>query len=148
LSPLLLGDPLSPLLFNLVANVFTRMLMKAASHGLISGLLTDLFQGGIISLQYADDTFLFLQNDMDKARHFKWLLACFEQLSGMKINFEKSNLVALGLEEEESNLFARLFCCKVGDFPFNYLGVPLHYNKLTREDIQPVVDKIIKRIAG
>jgi len=63
--------------------------MKVASHGLISGLLTDLFQGGIISLQYADDTLLFLQNDIDKARHFKWLLACFEQLSGMKINFEK-----------------------------------------------------------
>jgi len=80
---------LSPLLFNLVADVFTRMLLKAASHGLISGLLTDLFQGGIISLQYADDTLIFLQNDIDKARHFKWLLACFEQLSGMKINFEK-----------------------------------------------------------
>jgi hypothetical protein len=26
------GDPLSPLLFNLVTNVFTRMLMKAAKN--------------------------------------------------------------------------------------------------------------------
>jgi hypothetical protein len=33
-------------------------------------------------------------------------------------------------------------------FPFKYLGVPLHYEKLRREDIQYIVDKIIKRIAG
>ena len=50
------GDPLSPLLFNLVADVFTRMLMKAADHNLISGLLRDVSPGGVISLQYADDT--------------------------------------------------------------------------------------------
>ena len=54
------GDPLSPLVFNLVVDVFTKMLTKAANQGIISGLLTDLFEGGIVSLQYADDTILFL----------------------------------------------------------------------------------------
>jgi hypothetical protein len=34
----------------------------------------------------------------------------------------------------------------LGNFPFKYLGVPLHYEKLRREDIQPVVDKVIDRI--
>jgi hypothetical protein len=33
-----------------------------------------------------------------------------------------------------------------GSFPFKYLGVPLHYEKLKREDIQLVVDVIIGRI--
>lgn len=32
-------DPLSPLLFYLVADVFSKMLMKAARHGIITGLL-------------------------------------------------------------------------------------------------------------
>ena len=32
--------------------------------------------------------------------------------------------------------------------PIKYLGVPLPYFKLTRKDLQPVVDEIIKRIAG
>ena len=32
------GDPISPLLFNLTAEVFTKMLMKAAGHGQITGL--------------------------------------------------------------------------------------------------------------
>ena len=54
----------------------------------------------------------------------------------------------LGLDEERSIQYARLFCCKVDSFPFTYLGVPLHHSKLRRVDIQPVVDKVIKRIAG
>jgi hypothetical protein len=36
----------------------------------------------------------------------------------------------------------------VGSFPFKYLGVPLHYDKLKREDLQPLVDKVINRIPG
>jgi hypothetical protein len=39
------------------------------------------------------------------------------------------------------------FCCRLGAFSFKYLGVSPHYDKLRREDIQPIVDKIIKRIA-
>jgi hypothetical protein len=36
----------------------------------------------------------------------------------------------------------------VGNFPIKYLGIPLHYQKLRREDLQPLIDKIIKMIAG
>ena len=142
------GDPLSPLLFNLVVDVFTKMLIKAANLGLIEGLLTEAFEGGVVNLQYADDTLLFLKNDITKAAHFKWLLACFENLSGMKVNYSKSDLLTLGTSKEEDNNFVRLFCCNLGNFPIKYLGVPLHYTNLKREDIQPVVDKLIKRIAG
>jgi len=43
------GDPISPLLSNLVGDVLTRMLAKAADSGLIRGLLTE-FREGVISL--------------------------------------------------------------------------------------------------
>jgi hypothetical protein len=49
-------------------------------------------------------------------------------------------------EEEETECFAGVFGCPVGDFPIKYLGVPLHYSKLRREDLQPLVDKILKKI--
>ena len=142
------GDPLSPLLFNLVVDVFTKMVIRAARHGIISGLLPNVCEGGIVSLQYADDTLLFLRHDQIQACHFKWLLACFENLSSMKINYNKSDLLTLGLEEEENLALARLFCCNIGNFPIKYLGVPLHFTNLRMEDIQPVVDKLIKRITG
>jgi hypothetical protein len=42
----------------------------------------------------------------------------------------------------------RYFVVRLGSSPFKYLGVPLHYDKLRREDLQPIIDKIMKRIAG
>jgi len=57
-------------------------------------------------------------------------------------------MIGVGLDEDETNAFANLFCCKVSTFPITYLGVPLHFTKLRREDIQPVVDKVIKKVAG
>jgi len=41
-----------------------------------------------------------------------------------------------------------IFACPVGNLPIKYLGLPLHFDKLRREDTQPLVDKILKRIAG
>jgi hypothetical protein len=52
-------DPVSPLIFNLVVDVFTGMLSKAASRGHITGLMSSVYPEGIISLQYAYDTLLF-----------------------------------------------------------------------------------------
>ena len=74
--------------------------MKAAKQNLISGLMLQVVDGGIISLQYVDDTLLFLKNNMEKANNLKWLLICFEQMSGMKINYDKSDLLMVGLEED------------------------------------------------
>jgi hypothetical protein len=40
--------------------MLTRMLQKASMGGLIAGLGSDLINGGVMSLQYVDDTILFL----------------------------------------------------------------------------------------
>jgi hypothetical protein len=46
-------------------------------------------------------TLLFIEHDYISACHLKWLMACFKQLSGMKINYHKSDLVPINLVEEE-----------------------------------------------
>lgn len=107
-----------------------------------------MIPGGVVSLQYAYDTLLFLSHNTRQAYHLKWLLVYFEKISGVKINYHKSDLTPINLEEDESHFYAQIFCCKIGQFPFTYLGVPLHYEKLRREDIQPIVDKIMRRIAS
>lgn len=55
-------DPISPLLFNLVVDVLTRMLDRGASSSLIKGLQTEFTPSGIIFLQYADSTISHLRN--------------------------------------------------------------------------------------
>jgi hypothetical protein len=109
--------------------------------------LPQVTAGGIISLQYADDTILFLENDLEKASTLKWILVCFEKMSGMKINYDKSDLITIELDDDRANGFAKIFLLQKSEFPIKYLGVPLHYTKPRRKDLQPVVDKIIKRIA-
>jgi hypothetical protein len=64
----------------------------------------------------------------------------------MKINYYKSDMAPICWEEDEIHHMAQIFRCKLPSFPFKYLGVPLHHEKLQREDIQSVVDKVINRI--
>jgi hypothetical protein len=66
----------------------------------------------------------------------------------MRINYEKSEFIPLCVRDEEVNFYINIIGCALGKFPIKYLGIPLHYNKLRREDIQPLIDKILKRIAG
>jgi hypothetical protein len=65
------------------------MILKAQSNGLIIGLIDHLIPQGIAIMQHADDTILYLKHDLNKARNVKLLLYLFEQMSGLKINFEK-----------------------------------------------------------
>jgi hypothetical protein len=87
------GDPLSTVLFNLVVDILSRMLQKAAENGLIKGLGNDIIEGGVISLQYADDTILFVDKNLEYAENLKWILTCFKHMPGimpgMRINYHK-----------------------------------------------------------
>jgi hypothetical protein len=76
------------------------------------------------------------------------LIGAFEKMSGMKINYHKSELVPCNMTEDQIHSAAHILGCPVGAFPIKYLGVPLHYEKLRRGDIQPLVDKILKRGAS
>jgi hypothetical protein len=142
------GDPISPMLFNLVGDVFSRLLLKAANQGMVQGLLGDFRHGGVISLQYADDTIVFSSVEDYHLKNLKCCLVWFECLSGMRINYHKSEIVPINVSSKECIKIARFFSCPLGDFPIKYLGVPLRYEKLRREDIQPLVDKILKKIVG
>jgi hypothetical protein len=66
----------------------------------------------------------------------------------MRINYHKRELVPLNLSEEQVHLASHIFSCPIGSFPIKYLGVPLHFDKLKREDLQPLIDKIMKKIAS
>src|SRR6266508_6933585 len=62
------GDPLSPLLFNIVADMLAILIQRAKEQGQIGGIVPHLIDGGLSILQYADDTILFMEHDLEKAR--------------------------------------------------------------------------------
>ena len=108
------GDPLSPMLFNIVADMLAILIERAKSDGQIEGVVPHLVDGGLSILQYADDTILFMEHDLEKARNLKPILSALEQLSGLKINFHKSELFCFGEAQENASLYAELFGCTQG----------------------------------
>jgi hypothetical protein len=66
----------------------------------------------------------------------------------MRIKYHKSEFILVNRSDEQIHIAARIFGCPVGSFPIKYLDIPLHFDKLRREYIQPLVDKIMKRIAS
>jgi hypothetical protein len=60
-----------------VADGLATLLTKAKEVGLIRGLIPDLVEGGLIHLQYADDTIIFLETYTRVIANTKFLLYCF-----------------------------------------------------------------------
>lgn len=135
------GDPLSPLLFNLVADALSEMLNNAKQA------VPHLVPGGLTHLQYADDTILFMTNTEENIVTVKFLLYCYEAMSGLKINYQKSEIMVIGGDEMETQRVADLFNCQAGKMPFTYLGIPISMNKLTNADLDIPPNKIEKRLA-
>jgi hypothetical protein len=117
------GDLLSPLLFNLVVDSLTKILTKTSRKGLVRGLLENFRPGGILALQYVDDTLLFSSCDISSLRNLKCILMLFERVYGMKINFHK-RIIPMNLEEEQIHEIAHVLNCLVGNFPIRYLDIP------------------------
>jgi hypothetical protein len=57
---------------------------------------------------------LFLDHDLAKASNLKLLLLAFELVSGLKINYHKSELFCFGQAENEEYSYICLFGCKKG----------------------------------
>jgi hypothetical protein len=76
----------------------------------------------------------------------KLLLCAFEQLSGLKINFHKSELFCYGVAKANQIEYAQIFGCNVGSFPFRYLGIPMHHRKLLNKDWKNVEERFQRRL--
>ncbi|WVZ91755.1 hypothetical protein U9M48_037881 [Paspalum notatum var. saurae] len=141
------GDPLSPILFNIVADMLAIIINRAKSEGKVNGVIPHLVEDGLFILQYADDTVIFLDHDLEKA-NMKVFLCLFEKLSGLKINFHKSEIFCFGQAKECENDYSELFGCRLGSFPFRYLGLSMHYRKLRNSDWRHIEERFKKRRIG
>jgi hypothetical protein len=122
------------------------MIHKAQENSLVTGLISHIIPKGVAILQYADDTILFLKHDLNGATHMKLLLYRFEMLAGLKINFNKSEILMINDEENWGQQYAETFNCQVGIFPIKYLGVPVSPIRLKVSDWLPLIEKGNKRL--
>jgi hypothetical protein len=62
-----------------------------------------LIPGGLSHLQYMDETLILIQYDKEQLVNLKFMLLCFEEMSGLKINYLKSEVIMLGSLARFSN---------------------------------------------
>jgi hypothetical protein len=127
--------------------MLTLLISRAKEDGQITGLVSHLVGEGLSILQYTYDTILFMDHDIEQAKNLKLLLCVFEQLSGLKINFHKSELFCYGEAKECHDQYTELFGCGMGKYPFKYLGIPMHFKKLNNAYWKVIEEKIEKRLS-
>jgi hypothetical protein len=76
-------------------------------------------------LQFADDTLLIGVKNWVNVRALRAVLVLFENMSGLKVNYHKSNLFDINIEDSWLLEAASILSCKVGRIPFMYLGLPI-----------------------
>ncbi|WVZ71439.1 hypothetical protein U9M48_020026 [Paspalum notatum var. saurae] len=133
------GDPMSPILFNIVADMLSILIKRAKDDSQMRGIIPHLVDNGLSILQYADDTIIFIDHDLERAKNMKLLLCVFEQLSDLKINFHKSEIFCFGEAKHYEHKYAELFGCGPGSYP---LGIPMHFHKLPKCGLGSVLRRL------
>jgi hypothetical protein len=134
------GDPLFPLLFIIVMDVLTLLFIKSEEHGLLQPISSNSFQHRI-SL-YADDVALFLKPEPRDLNTAVRILDLFGDASGLRTNMAKSSIVPIRCTHVDLNLVQQLLPCRFETFPIKYLGLPLSLKKLSKAQLQPLIDKV------
>nr|XP_025628637.1 uncharacterized protein LOC112721825 [Arachis hypogaea] len=107
-------------------------------------------------LQFADDTILFCPTETGTIVNYKRMLRCFELMSGLSINFDKSNLIPINCEQEwveqapkkagglgsEMQCFETQHCCLSGGGGFQRRTV-----RYGRRWSAPVKEKLLHGLA-
>jgi hypothetical protein len=94
------------------------LISRAKETGQIPGVVPHLVDEGLSILQYADDTIILMDNDLERAKNMKLLLCAFEQLSGLKINFHKSEMFCYRVARARQTEYTLIFGCDMGSYPF------------------------------
>ena len=119
------GDPLSPFLFTIVADVLSRMLLRAEERSLLEGFKVGRNRTRVSHFQFAYYTIFFSNTCAEDLQTLKTLLLAFEHISGLKVNLDKSNLFGINLDQNHLSRLAELLNCKASDWRILYTGLPL-----------------------
>ncbi|GJR68224.1 putative RNA-directed DNA polymerase, eukaryota, reverse transcriptase zinc-binding domain protein [Tanacetum coccineum] len=119
------GDPLSPFLFLLVAEVVQISIIEACNKGIYKGVSLAQSGDNLSLLQYAVDALFFGSWSRANANNLIRILKCFEMATDLKVNLAKSRIFGVGVEIDEVDAVASSLGCTHDSIPIVYLGLPV-----------------------
>ena len=141
------GDPLAQFLFTVVEEGLSRLVRQAIKINLLSGVKIGSKEVDVSFLQYADDTLFFCEDSWSTVVSMKAILRGFEIASGLKINFHKSSLVGINVENSNLRCYSKLLNCGLVGYPFKYLGLEVGGNPRKKTFWKPVLEKLKARLS-
>lgn len=139
------GCSLSPYLYVILNNVLSKLLNKA--------VLDQKFhyhpqceRVALTHLSFADDILVFTDGSVRSLRGVLEVMDHYAQISGLYINVSKSSIFAVGQGASLVTIEAARIGIKVGTLPVRYLGMPLTTKALTKQDYEPLIDKVRSRM--
>jgi hypothetical protein len=140
------GDPLSPLLFVLAADLLQSIINIAKENGILKLPIDVSYSNDFPIVQYADDTLMIMEASSQQLFAIKALLNTFVESRGLRVNYSKSCMYPINITQEKLKHLVATFNCQMGAMPFTYLGLPLSTNKPSIQDCMPLVHKCEKRL--
>jgi hypothetical protein len=140
------GDPLSPMLFILVMDILGCIVAKVDEEGQLQPLSSKPLHHRI-SL-YADDAVLFSHPRENEIHTVLGILNLFGKASGLKTNIQKSSVYPIRCGQEELMTLHDWLPCELASFPCKYLGLPLSLKKLSKNQVQPIIDTVADQLSG
>nr|GEX79581.1 reverse transcriptase domain, reverse transcriptase zinc-binding domain protein [Tanacetum cinerariifolium] len=115
-------------LFILATEGLNAIVSETVENGIFSGVKVGANKVTVSHLQYTDDTIFFGEWNDENAKSLMCILKCFEEVSGLRVNYNKSKLYGIGVSEGELTYMINWMGCGVGEFPFTYMGLPIGEN--------------------
>ena len=112
------GDPISPYIFILCAEILGQMLRNNEN---IKGI--NINNREFLLSQYADDTQVFLDGSEKSLSEALLNLDLFHKMSGLKINVEKTKAIWIGSLSHSDNILCQRYKLDWNQGPFKILGV-------------------------
>ncbi|KAL4580934.1 hypothetical protein LXL04_017140 [Taraxacum kok-saghyz] len=105
--------------------------------------------GPILShLAYADDVMFMGEWSDINLVNLNRILRCFQVVSGLKVNLNKSKVFGVWVEEEEVSNMANILGCEADKFPFTYLGLPIGANMRLSKHWEVIIEKFKSRLSS
>ncbi|XP_060186220.1 uncharacterized protein LOC132615628 [Lycium barbarum] len=143
------GDPLSPALFILGAEVLFRMLNTLHNDNLYTSFSMNRFGPQISHLAYADDVIIFTSGDLYSLNLVKIILNNYAKCSGQLINEEKSCfMVNPNTCSDEVARIKEITGYKYKEFPFTYLGCPIYVGRKLISTFNAAITKVVRKTSG
>ncbi|XP_016206680.1 uncharacterized protein LOC107647069 [Arachis ipaensis] len=123
------------------------MVGEAVRNGCISPLMVGRDGIELSHLQFTDDTILFCPQETETLVNYKRLLHCFEWMSGLGINFDKSSLISVNCDQDWVTNMCGLLGCAEATLPVRYLEISLGANPQLVKTWKPILDNVEDKLS-